>query len=263
MVTISVCESWTLTRVADAAQVNATLWWNDSHECSPDYINDPNDLVVARWSGQWDNLGGAGVTLVSPGGHITSTSLLDAATNTLTFGSVSTENTLPVELTGLQIVRVEKGAKLKWQTASETDNAYFTIERRKGDNFISIGRVPGAGTKNLPTIYEWTDTNPPPGLSHYRLRQTDFDGKETFSKMVPFRWEKEGKPYPNPVKNLLYLDRLTIDEDSHVAVADVSGGVVYAGRFKPSIDFSEFAPGVYQLMITTRQDVRRYSIIKD
>ena len=74
---------------------------------------------------------------------------------------------------------------LNWTTASELNNDYFTIERSKDAvEFQPIKFVEGAGNSNSILNYEIIDVNPFLGTSYYRLKQTDFNGKYSFSNIV-------------------------------------------------------------------------------
>jgi hypothetical protein len=89
---------------------------------------------------------------------------------------------LPVKLTAFNAVLDNKKVNCTWETASEINNSYFTIERSTdGSHFESIGRVKGKGNTNTNTRYGFTDNNPLAGISYYRLKQTDFDNTYTYS----------------------------------------------------------------------------------
>lgn len=65
-----------------------------------------------------------------------------------------------------------------WQTATEVNNDYFTLQRSKdGRNFEEVARIDGAGYTSNEHRYSYTDRKPLEGLSYYRLKQTDYDGK--------------------------------------------------------------------------------------
>lgn len=73
---------------------------------------------------------------------------------------------------------------LNWATASEVNNDYFTIERSKdGQNFEALLTKRGAGNSTVRRDYEANDPNPFQGYSYYRLKQTDYDGRFTYSKV--------------------------------------------------------------------------------
>ena len=105
---------------------------------------------------------------------------------TLTRFTVSNAaNPLPVTLLDFT-ARAEGPAavRLAWTTASELNNAGFTVERSLNARlFEGIGTVAGAGTSAVPHDYALLDNKLPGGatLLYYRLQQTDLDGTLTYS----------------------------------------------------------------------------------
>ncbi|OGX89641.1 hypothetical protein BEN47_19530 [Hymenobacter lapidarius] len=76
----------------------------------------------------------------------------------------------------------QQGVALRWETASEENNASFEVERSaEGKAFRSIRSVPGRGNVQSRSTYSVVDEAPLPGTSYYRLRQIDFDGTSTYS----------------------------------------------------------------------------------
>lgn len=93
-------------------------------------------------------------------------------------------NPLPVEL--VEFVGSCEGnvVQLRWTTATEQNNDYFTIERsRDATNWNAIGTMDGAGTSLSTINYSFIDEQPI-GTAYYRLIQTDLDGTTTFSPVV-------------------------------------------------------------------------------
>ncbi|WP_051718831.1 hypothetical protein [Hymenobacter sp. IS2118] len=74
--------------------------------------------------------------------------------------------------------------RLSWATATELNNAGFTVERsRDARNFAAIGSVAGAGNSTARHDYALLDDRLPAGatLLYYRLRQTDVSGEVSYS----------------------------------------------------------------------------------
>ncbi|MCC3154536.1 T9SS type A sorting domain-containing protein [Hymenobacter sp. BT770] len=90
---------------------------------------------------------------------------------------------LPVELISFVALPTNRQTVLlRWATASEKNNASFTVERSAdGKTFSTIRTVPGAGNTQARTNYELADEHPMSGTGYYRLRQNDFDGASTYS----------------------------------------------------------------------------------
>lgn len=99
----------------------------------------------------------------------------------------STAGALPIKLTEFkgEYMPVNNTVLLKWTTATETNNDYFTIEKC-GDEigFEEVIKIMGAGNSSILINYSVVDDNPLPGISYYRLKQTDFDGKYSYSKLI-------------------------------------------------------------------------------
>lgn len=126
-----------------------------------------------------------------------------------TYHVASTDNVnspLPIELVNFTATPFENSVHLNWTTASELNNDYFTVERSvDGESFSVIGdKIKGAGTTNQARSYNLVDQNPLNGTAYYRLKQTDFDGTFSFSKIISVTYDGPVFPvmnlYPNPTK---------------------------------------------------------------
>ena len=96
---------------------------------------------------------------------------------------------LPVNLKIFK-AKAENSNKVKvfWTTAYEKDNGYFDIQRSAdGVIFTSIGRVPGVNHSGILTDYIFYDNNSLKGISFYRLKQVDVDGKFSYSPIERVR----------------------------------------------------------------------------
>lgn len=109
---------------------------------------------------------------------------------------------LPITLVSFDAEKETDRVKLLWVTATEKNNAFFTIEKSiDGINFTSVGSVSGAGNSSTYLNYSYYDTKPYHGLSYYRLKQTDFSDEYQYSPMisVSFNQRISFSVYPNPV----------------------------------------------------------------
>ncbi len=111
---------------------------------------------------------------------------------------------IPVELTSFTANVVNNEVVLNWQTATETNNSGFAIERSNDkENFVEIAFVDGHGTTSEKSSYNYVDANAPSGNVYYRLKQIDFDGSYSYSPVVEIEVStpKEfalAQNYPNP-----------------------------------------------------------------
>lgn len=136
---------------------------------------------------------------------------------------------LPVEFINpsVRFESTNKTSLLSWATAKEVSNSHFEIERSdKGINdFKKLGEVDGMGWKDTVTEYEFIDNKLPlsGGNILYRIKQVDFDGKSTYSKVLSVRVEgvvaSSGvwRAFPNPTLGdqlrISLLDRTQYDEE--------------------------------------------------
>jgi hypothetical protein len=94
-------------------------------------------------------------------------------------------NPLPIQLIAWEGKCDGKVVNLTWATATEQDNAYFTIEKsRDSETWSAIGTVPGAGNSSNTITYSFTDDDGVQGSAYYRLRQTDINGNNTVSNVI-------------------------------------------------------------------------------
>ena len=92
---------------------------------------------------------------------------------------------LPVELLYFRGAPQDNYVVLDWATASEYNNTHFEVERSaEGRRFQPFQNVHGAGDSRSRLHYQTVDDNPLPGRSYYRLKQVDFSGEVTFSKVI-------------------------------------------------------------------------------
>jgi hypothetical protein len=88
------------------------------------------------------------------------------------------ENTLPITLINFTAKYKHGEVIVDWETASEINNDYFSIERSEnGFDFNEIGKIKGAGNSSHEISYRYSDNSPLKGDNYYRLTQTDFDGR--------------------------------------------------------------------------------------
>ena len=101
------------------------------------------------------------------------------------FGITSTSaNSLPTDMVYFSARTKNQHVELNWEMACEINNESFTIERSdNGNEFTSISTLNGAGNSQVQQSYQYVDYKPLTGTSYYRLRQRNFEGKNTFSNV--------------------------------------------------------------------------------
>jgi hypothetical protein len=172
---------------------------------------------------------------------------------------------LPIELLSFQAIPVSERVDLSWTTATETNNAFFTVER-SADAVVweSVGHLPGAGSSLQPLQYRTSDEAPLPGLSYYRLRQTDLDGTTSVHPMVPVRFTTDTDilvAFPNPATDVVTLVHGELGPDVNLLVVDASGRAlevpVVQEALRRVLDVRQLPAGQYMAVLQDGSTIRR------
>lgn len=181
--------------------------------------------------------------------------------------------TLPIELLYFRADLRENKVLLTWETLTETNNDYFTVERSTdGVDFESLVREEGAGTSFRNLSYRTVDSNPLPGLSYYRLSQTDFDGTTTYSKLVLIEVKPKRmnwKLHPNPISDgeTFVTFNLAIAENVSVKLHDMTGrhiaGVSWCEKEPTQLQvvLDNVPVGVYMLQVSWQSVSQQWKIV--
>jgi len=184
---------------------------------------------------------------------------------------------VPVELISFTAQTSEENVQLNWQTATETNNQGFEVERKSANSeFEQVGYVAGFGTTTKPKAYSFTDSKVQTGSYTYRLKQIDLDGTYEYSNEVtvevttPIEYVLE-QNYPNPF-NPSTVIKYSIPQDGMVTlevfnllgekVATLVNGVQQAGRYEVNFDASKLASGIYVYTISAAGGAGSFNSVK-
>jgi alpha-tubulin suppressor-like RCC1 family protein len=182
---------------------------------------------------------------------------------------------LPVELLSFTGKSLSNSILLEWSTASEINNDYFTIEKsRDGIAFSELGKINGAGNSTQLNSYSLIDENPFSGTNYYRLKQTDFDGKYSYSEIIAVKLFSSPHDiflFPNPAAHYssvnFYLDNI---EQVQIDLFDITGrkikelfnGNLLAGKQEIKIDIGNIENGIYRLTLSGTRINKSIDLIK-
>ena len=213
--------------------------------------------------------------VVSLGGGVYSQSTSSGITTFSTFAEGSQGSSLPIELRSFTARKYIDKIQLDWVTASETNNDYFTLERSTdGDTWTTIYTCEGAKTSTQEHSYSYSDYNTLVGILYYRLKQTDIDGKFTYSTIESVKFENEtiiAQLYPMPAMadeiNLVLQSIKT--GTATVSISDMYGRQVCRGEVEVSTspihlklaDICTLMSGSYFITITNNDMVIRKKIV--
>ncbi len=221
----SIYEYWDVTSVVDLTWV--TFYWNDnSHAngaicphglCNGNNTLNSSDLTLTCYDGDdWLDLfvDQANSSLVHDQGYIQSSSPMSFSakgSNKLSFGSNTGETPLPVRILDFTAACVNNKVEIKWQTASEINIAYFSVEESFDLNeFVEVAKVKAANNSN--SLLNYTINIPFPEVVpvYFRLKSFDLDGKSTIYNPVAFNCKAIEKLsiFPNPSQGTIAVKGL-------------------------------------------------------
>ncbi len=249
---------------------SATLAYNGIINGKHSYLQSGGDQILISYSsGRWEiTCCGNGTTIAHsdeptatnpPNSTVGNYQIDDGETESLSISGTGSTATLPVELKSFKIHTIDNSFQLLWQTASETNNAGFEIQRStNGKTFKTLAFVEGNGTSLKEQEYHYDDENLHNGQRYYyRLKQLDFDGAFAYSDILTAKIKSIGIASllsPNPtLTGHTQLDYTTESVGQlQLRVFDVAGKELMAqnytvntGHNRFGLDLSELGKGLY------------------
>jgi len=173
---------------------------------------------------------------------------------------------LPIELLNFNVNMIDlTQVDLTWQTATEINNNYFTIERsRNGINWEALNKVDGAGNSSSLLSYQSTDKRPYLGISYYRLKQMDFDGQFEYSQIKSVNIKNSRNSnieiFPNPTVNQITIVG-NLNELKEINIYNIVGQNVTTltkqienNGHESKIDLSQLNAGIYYVKTKTKSN---------
>lgn len=176
---------------------------------------------------------------------------------------------VPIELLLFTGVCTGSTTELKWTTATEINNKYFSIER--SINFLDwkfITNIAGAFNSVTTHNYSYIDSLPIKGDYYYRLKQTDVNGSFKYGPIINIQncGNNQGiflKIYPNPfVGKFKILFKGDINDIELTQVFDILGKkVIEENGFCADLDLRNAPSGFYFLKLLGKKNVFSHEII--
>jgi hypothetical protein len=250
-----------------------TIQWSAAEELTPssNAFNRTNCFISHYTGGTWDSGSQTGAA-ASAGTEANSYKISRDSITSFSPFAVEDPLALPITLIDFTAKSEGKKVRLDWETGSEENNDYFTIERSlDGKNFEQVFTKKGAGNSKVNLYYFGYDAKPYTGVSYYRLKQTDFDGKFAYSDIVSVKMlgdkmsaEMDVQVYPNPVSNqLIHVDLNAQNNGTYTMhmINEIGQQVfsdsyeVVAGENKFEIQLPTVVTGIYMLEIRNQNEM--------
>lgn len=176
-------------------------------------------------------------------------------------GMVVIKFTAPLAITLSNFnVSCENGRTISWSTESERNASHFIVERsRDGSDWFAIGHIEATGTTTQTQHYSLQDKSASYGISYYRLKEVDYDGKIRVYDVVASDCSSNNGVivYPNPTQGnfTLEISSETAFEGTAV-VYDLNGKTLVQHEFNATkgislvyFDDNNLAKGTYIVKI--------------
>ncbi len=237
-----------------------------------DQTNDLNGITEAnlqaqRWvrvdatHGYWSNLPVG--TVSTANNYITGITTDNSTSCNIWVGS-NNATPLPIELIGFNGKCTGNENMLYWSTASESNNDFFTVEKSTDmKNWTNVTTLKGAGNSN--TILNYTAYDYSPSFliaDYYRLKQTDFDGKYTYSDVISVKCDDISNDFSvinifQQGNNLIVNSNDPDGQPYNVDLFDITGRKVISTKYTPTnigynqlkLDISNLTIGCYMVVL--------------
>jgi hypothetical protein len=230
--------------------------------------------TAQRWNGTDTWLAGSGTGNVNP--YVIAAAALPTSGIWVV---ASTSAALPVEWLDFTAVVNDDEVHVRWKTASELNNDYFTVERTNNiETFEAIATQDGKGDSHTVSAYHVVDPSPLFGTSYYRIKQTDVDGTVSHSNIVKVVYEGPSSPvlhaFPSPGSGsalMIEINGLRDGSAVPLEILNSQGAVVFRQtlphdkpqKLKRELQFSEpLAPGLYIVKAGPTARMTRKIVVK-
>lgn len=214
--------------------------------------NTENNLKLAFYSGGTWRTSNASVVN-------TALNNVDETLNAVSFEQISASEsftTLPVTLASFTArLLTNRSVLLQWQTAMESKNSHFTVEKSSdGIRYAKVGTVEAV---NRSSAYDFTDAVPFEGVNYYRLKQSDRNGAEQSHGVRMIKVVGSVSllhMHPNPVKgNRFILNiRKNVTKPLFYTIVNMAGQQVQSGSIVTQVQqiaITHLTAGPYVLSV--------------
>ncbi len=166
---------------------------------------------------------------------------------------IAIQNPLPTNLIefNTEVNSFNNNVLLNWTTASETKSDVFIVEKSRNlIDWVAVHSIEAAGESNQILNYDLQDSNPYEGISYYRLKQLDIDGKErAYSPKSVHIYNTQLRASPNPFQE--YINIVVHQSDiENVHVFNLQGvavecNITSTGTNLFTLETSSWKKGVY------------------
>jgi len=152
---------------------------------------------------------------------------------------------LPIKLVSFNVQGFNTFNSVRWQTATETNNAHFNVQRSTdGISFTTIGSENAKGASS----YSYIDNSFPKGVLYYRLQIVDKDGALSYSDIRELSITNSSLSIaPNPARDIVTISGSNIKQ---VSILDLYGRTVITREMNTNtinVSVNNLSKGIYMV----------------
>jgi hypothetical protein len=174
---------------------------------------------------------------------------------------------LPVGFMNINAKKVSSGVQITWSVAGEVNVNRYEIERStNGRDFSVVGQVTAGGR----AVYSFVDRQPATGVTFYRVRNVDVDGKHGYSTVVRLNLNAVAAlhAYPQPARSSITIEHPTAVSGGAITLSSATGQVIQKVDVKADtnqtvLELSALHAGMYLVRFNDNQGtVQTVKIVK-
>jgi Secretion system C-terminal sorting domain len=167
---------------------------------------------------------------------------------------------LPVTFLGFTATQTNNKIALYWQTASESNNYGFEVQRKEGNkDFKTVGFVASkaqGGNSSTTLSYTFDDLSNLTGAGQvfYRIKQVDIGGKVSYSEIRVIKnnaMANDVLVYPNPSSGTVNITLPAVRGQVNMSLRDMTGRTVQQWNAVTNnrLQLNNLNPGIYTLNV--------------
>lgn len=174
----------------------------------------------------------------------------------------ATQIPTPVKFSNVKAYAEGNGIRIDWSNLTETDVNNYTVERSASSQFADLGSVNASRNDGGKASYTYLDAAPLSGISFYRIRSEEYNGKVLYSAIVKVDTRGGATDvvlYPNPTNGgVISMQATALNKGLYtIQVFNTSGQRVLTqslnhpgGFVTQTIQLPALQPGLYSLQLS-------------
>lgn len=156
----------------------------------------------------------------------------DLAIDDITFSQCALGAILPIKGLNINVEQKNSAAVINFSTETEENTKMFETERSfDGITWNIINTQAAAGNSAVKRTYTTIDANPSAKTVYYRIKETDYDGRFTWSPVITFNQDEPAQTaatvFPNPFSdNLSVQYKSSQNEVAVLRLVDQTGHAI-------------------------------------